>query len=147
MKCHVTESEDFIQIHTEYAADLPPLFRSRGGKWEGGAWVWRKGGSAHGKAIAADLFGSDPEKVKVHIPVNHAGIVAREAALRIGGYVLATRTGRDRYANLHATLVAGSIPSSGGSVKNPRVAASDDAVFELHVCRDFAVRHGLEIVP
>jgi hypothetical protein len=71
-----------------------------------------------------------------------AGFKGRQY-LRLGGYLLASRRGRDYGAEIVETLVSGTIPKSGGSVKNPAVSASDDSVFELEVRRDFAERLGL----
>jgi hypothetical protein len=66
--------------------------------------------------------------------------------IRHGWYVLASRKNRDWRANVYADLVAGEIPSSGGSMKNPAVAPSSDAKFRLWVARDFAVTNGSTIV-
>ena len=66
-----------------------------------------------------------------------------DAQIVLGGYVLASRRGRDYSANCIETLVKGSFGKTGGSVKNPKANCSDDSVFGLHVRKDFAIRHGL----
>lgn len=65
--------------------------------------------------------------------------------LQIGGYVLATRRGRDYAARLApgVELISGSLPPRGGSVKNPCVNCSSDACFALLVPKDFALVHDL----
>jgi len=60
----------------------------------------------------------------------------------IGGYLLASRRGRDYGANIHETLVSGTVPKSGGSVKNPNVSLSADCVFEVEVRKDWAIANG-----
>lgn len=66
--------------------------------------------------------------------------------IHVGWHVLAGRRGRDYGADVYADLVAGSIPSRGGSVKNPAVNESSDARFRLWVPRDFAFSRELSIV-
>jgi hypothetical protein len=64
----------------------------------------------------------------------------------VGWYILAGRRSRDSRADIYAELVAGTIPSSGGSVKHPSVNQSDDALFRLWVPRDFAIARNLKII-
>lgn len=60
------------------------------------------------------------------------------------GYVLANRRGRDYSVQLvEATGCDSPLPSSGGSVKSPRVNSPSGAKFGLMVPKTFAIRHGL----
>ncbi len=63
----------------------------------------------------------------------------------VGGYLLASRRGRDYGANLVETLVSGTVPKTGGSVKNPDVRLAEDCVFELEVRKDWAIDNGFMV--
>jgi hypothetical protein len=106
----------------------------------------------NGVDAVKDLFGVSAEVVTVlvtrrrYVDGHYVGDFSDGEQADIGGYVLAERRGRDSRANIVETLIAGTIPSGGGSAKNPRVNCSDDCVFELQVRRDFADERGLHIV-
>lgn len=135
-------------------------------------WVFSNGAVKNGEIAVNTLFGSSTETVTVRVGREDDGLVymtATEAQekgidtqtsgrfrdrdpvpgytgrqyLTIGGYLLASRRYRDSGAEITETLVSGTIPRSGGSVKNPAVSETEDAVFELEVRRDFAERIGL----
>jgi len=111
-----------------------------------------------GKADAGTAYLTNAQAAEKGLPLpfpergpQHAGSVQVRPAvhgwkndqyLTIGGYILASRKGRDSRADIIETLVSGKIPSGGGSVKNPSVNASDDCVFELDVRKDWAIANG-----
>ena len=65
---------------------------------------------------------------------------------QIGGYVLASRRGRDARVEMPegVSLAAGKFRSSGGSVKNPSVSLDSDTVFLLTCRASFADAAGLK---
>lgn len=144
MQITITSTESETRIKAPFNPINNAEFRARGGKFDGDTkeWVLR---SEQAAPLIAELFGTSDEVVKVRVSQKIAN--GRDGFLYIGGYTLAARKGRDCRAEIVEPLVAGTIPSSGGSVKNPRVNASDDAVFELEVRRDFAEKHGLVEPP
>jgi hypothetical protein len=130
-----------IHITTPYSDGIAGQCRSWAGKFSGGAWhVADTRLPAVQKMLGADL--DDLVEVEVQ-----AGDWKDDGAqIRVGWYVLAGRRGRDYRADVHADLVAGSIPSHGGSMKYPSVNETNDARFRLWVPRDFAASRNLVIV-
>lgn len=131
-----------IRIKTGYCDEIVATCRKWAGKFD--------------KAISAWVVPSSRlAEVQEQLGVNQGDQVGVEvgkdsidgyAQYRLGWYVLAGRRARDYGADVYAELVAGEIPSSGGSVKNPGVAASADARFRLWVPRDFAAKRNLQVV-
>ena len=151
-----TETELELRVACEYSESVIAAFRARGGKWNAGAkeWVFENGAKENGRGCIERLFGLAEEVVTVRVGKAEWKCATDTStdktpgwsdgqACMLGGYVLASRRGRDCRANLIATLCEGTVGSCGGSVKNPRVAPSSDAIFELEVRRDFAERLGL----
>lgn len=70
-----------------------------------------------------------------------------EARWRIGGYLLAATEGRDRGVKIPTgvRLEQGSWLPSGGSMQYPTIE-DDGVVLSVVVRREFAERHGLEII-
>lgn len=139
MQIQITIDGDQTRIRAPFNADNNSAFRARGGKFDSDSksWVLRTEQAA---PLIRELWGESEEIVKVKVPVEK---LSGYGTLSIGGYTLATRRGRDYTADIIEPLVAGTIPSCGGSMKSPKVNASSDAVFELEMRRDFAERHGL----
>lgn len=131
-----------IKIKTPYCEEVVTTCRSWAGKFDKSAEAWIVPDTR--LEAVQGLLGKDVDD-QVEVEVSKPDWKGY-AQIRVGWFVLAGRRGRDFRADVYADLVGGSIPSSGGSVKNPRVAESDDAVFRLWVPRDFAVARGLKIV-
>ena len=131
-----------IKIKTPYCDEIVATCRSWAGKFDKSAEAWIVP-ETRLEAVQAALGKDVDDQVEIEVEKKDWSGYAQ---IRVGWFVLAGRRGRDYGADVYADLVAGSIPSSGGSVKNPAVAASEDARFRLWVPRDFAVKNGLTIV-
>jgi hypothetical protein len=144
MQTTITPQDGKIIITGPYSEDNNAVWRSLGGKFAGGNWVIPDNDTARERV--AELFGPKSEEVDALVPYDKydGGQI-----LQIGGYVLAQRRGRDYRVQMpnDVSLAAGTLRSSGGSVKNPRVEPSADVVFRLRCRRSFAETHGLEIAP
>ncbi len=129
-----------IKIYSAYSESIVETCRKWGGKYENGCW---------------NISSSRLQEVQEMLGVNQADQVEVEvnksnwngyAQISVGWYVLASRRGRDSRADIYADLIAGEIPKSGGSMKNPGVCPSSDARFRLFVPRDFAIVRNLLII-
>lgn len=129
-----------LRITTKFSEDIVAKCRSWAGKYVDGAWVVPVSRLAE---VQAEIGVNQDDQVEVEIGVDQTEGYGQ---IRIGWFVVAGRKSRDYAANVHAYMVAGSLPSSGGSVKNPAVGCSKDSRFRLWVPRDFAVDRGLVIV-
>lgn len=133
---------DNIRVFTPYCGAVISQCRKWGGKFVNGAWEVKN----TRLGAVQELIGKDQNDL-VEVEVGREEWEDEyEPQLRIGWHVLASRRGRDSRPDIYANLVAGEIPSSGGSVKNPRVGPSADARFRLYVPRDFAEARNLLIV-
>lgn len=129
-----------VLVKTPYCDAVADTCRRWGGKFVDGAWVLPP---TRLPAVQEQL-GVDPaDAVEVEVGAEDWSGYGQ---LHVGWYVLAGRRSRDRLADLYADLVAGEVPPSGGSVKNPGVAPSPDARFRLTVPRDFAAARGLQVI-
>jgi len=131
-----------ISVTGPYSESNNDTWRSLGGKFVSGSWNIPDNDTT--RNVVAELFGPKSEDVEVLVPLS---VCCGYDRLQIGGYVLASRRGRDSRVEIPdgVSLVSGSFPKSAGSVKNPRVAAADDTVFRLCCRRTFAEKNGLEI--
>lgn len=133
------EKKDKIEVYTPFSWKVVKEAKAMGGKFdrEKSCWIFPK----ERLSEIQEKIGKKGEVVRARVP-----IAKTEAgdSISIGWYVLASRRSRDAEANITARLISGEIPSSGGSVKYPLVAASDDSVFLVYMYRDFAEKQGLE---
>jgi antitoxin component HigA of HigAB toxin-antitoxin module len=140
IEIEVTESG--VSVTGPYSESNNTVYRSLGGKFAGGHWTLPDNQTT--RETLAELFGTKSEIVEVLVPrdATTGGKIAQ-----IGGYVLASRRGRDYRVEMPdgVSLAAGHFRSSGGSVKNPSVSLDSDVVFRLSCRWSFAESHGLEI--
>lgn len=131
-----------ISVSGPYSDSNNERWRSLGGKFSGGFWNLPDNETT--RSVIAELFGAKSDEVEALVPLDKA---TGYNVLQIGGYVLAARRFRDSAVVMPdgVSLASGSFPKSGGSVKNPRVAASDDTVFRLRCRKSFAEARGLEL--
>lgn len=130
-----------VYISTPYCGEVVKQCRAWAGKFSNGRWtvpVTRL--SEIQKQLGVNL----EDRVEVEVGKNN--LTYTGAQYCIGWYVLAGRRSRDPAADVYADLVAGEIPSDGGSMKYPLVQASSDARFRLWVARDFAVAYNLQVI-
>ncbi len=144
MKTQLKYTEDEILISSHFHPKNNEFFRSCGGKFDRNESVWRIPISSRPQVLSR--YGHGP-KVIVHVSAPDWDGKFDSDTMTVGPYVLVSRPHRDYSAKYHdAVLVEGEIPSRGGSIKNPRVNPSEDAVFRLEVPRSFAEARGLQIV-
>lgn len=139
--------ESKLLIYTEYCEAVVDQCRKWGGKFDKarGCWVVNQSRLADVQAELGSTFG-DLVEIEVRYETGERpGYNESGNAIHCGWYVLASRRSRDSKASVYAELVAGEIPSSGGSVKNPRVAGQGCA-YRLWVPRDFAENNKFTVV-
>jgi hypothetical protein len=129
-----------VKVQTAYSTSVVEQCRKWGGKYEGGVWVL----PITRLEEIQELLGVNQDD-QVEVEVGEADWSGYQQ-IKVGWYILASRRSRDYGADIYADLVAGEIPSRGGSVKNPGVCPTADAKFRLWVPRDFAVARKLTIV-
>ena len=132
------------KIYSPYNKHAINIFRSKGGRYCADDKSWRFAPET-AEQLFKRLFGTSDKIVTVDVDYDAADEC--ENMWYIGGYVLATRPGRDYrvYLGDGVDLMRGYFPESGGSRANPRVAASDDILFRLEVREDFAKAHNLPV--
>jgi hypothetical protein len=147
MQTTITLTDNKVTISGPYSEENNATYRSLGGKFDRGSSSWELPDNATTRAEVAQLFGAKSEEGDYLVPCSLDGVKG-SSILQIGGYVLASRRGRDYAVRLPegVSLAAGSLPSSGGSVKNPSVNPSQDTVFRLRCRAAFADAHGLQPV-
>lgn len=136
-----------LLIFTEYCEDVVDQCRKWGGKFDKGrgCWVVNQSRLADVQAELGSMF-EDLVEIEVRYETDERpGYEESGNAVHCGWYVLASRRSRDSKAEVFADLVDGEIPSSGGSVKNPRVAGQGCA-YRLWVPRDFATINKFAVV-
>lgn len=144
IKIEVTDGK--ILVTGPYSPSNNQLWRDLGGKFSNGSWVLPDNDTT--REVIANQFGAKSEEVDAFVDYS-LSLVSDGPIAQIGGYVLAQRQSRDSHVQMPSgvSLAAGSFPSSGGSVKNPHLAASDDLVFRLRCRRSFAEKCNLKIAP
>ena len=142
MQTEINVVDGKIIITGPYSEDNNEDYRSLGGKFSGGSWVLPDNATVREKI--ACWFGSKSEEVEALVPSSKT---FGSQIVQIGGYVLASRRGRDYGVKMPdgVSLESGSFSASGGSVKNPRVGDMSDVVFRLRCRKSFAESKGLEI--
>ena len=131
-----------INITGPYSEVNNSAWRSLGGKFSGGSWSLPDNDTT--RATVAGMFGAKSDTVEVLVPYDK--LTTHGKIVQVGGYVLASRRGRDSRVDTPegVSLAAGKLRSSGGSVKNPSVSLDYDVVFRLTCRKAFAEAAGLE---
>lgn len=141
----ISKSNGSISIVAPYSETNNAKFRNRGGKYDrSSGWVFADAPAS--RELISELWGDESPLCVVRIPLGDAKSCGNQEML--GGYVLASRRGRDYRVELAdgVTLMEGSFCGSGGSVKNPCVTWDGDVVLHVVVRRSFAERNNLTIV-
>ncbi len=143
MQTNIKIEGEKIHIASPYSEENNAKYRALGGKFAYGVWLLPDNSTT--RQTVAEMFGAKSGLVETLVPYDK--ITTFGKICQIGGYVLASRRGRDNRVEMPegVSLAEGKLRSSGGSVKNPSVALDSDVVFRL-VCRQaFAEANGLEI--
>jgi len=143
----IEETEQSIKLYAPYSPANNKFYKEAGGKWDkdSSAWVFPKTEAT--QKMLAELFGAPSEIVTAK--VEYKDIEVFENFWQVGGYVIASRRGRDYPAQVATGIqtTAGTFKRSCGSVKNPKVGDSSDGLeFSLVCYRSFAESKKLEIV-
>ena len=142
----IEETEQSIKLYAPYSLSNNKDYKSRGGKWDKDSSVWEFPKTEATQKMFAELFGAPSEIVTAK--VEYKDIEVFENFWQIGGYVIASRRGRDYPAQVATGVqtTAGTFKRICGSVKNPAVGYSEDGlVFDLVCYRSFAEFKKLEI--
>lgn len=142
MQTKIEPLDGKIHVTGPYSETNNDRWRNLGGKFSGGSWVLPDNPTA--RQALAELFGPKSSLVDVLVPYDRITLDGKIA--QIGGYVLASRRGRDARVEMPegVSLAAGKFRSSGGSVKNPSVSLDSDTVFLLTCRASFADAAGLK---
>lgn len=150
----IEKTEGRIRLTAPYSASNNEIYRSRGGKFSDGAWVFDDTPAV--ETMLDELFGNGPlcraeldltNQVETwrdrERPVKNPG-----NELKLEGYVLASRRGRDSRVETPdgVQLYRGAWRSSGGSVKNPCPTWEDGTVLHAVVRLGVAEKHRLTVV-
>lgn len=134
-----------VTLHAPYNESLPPAARALGGRWDAKhkAWTFDARDEERVRDLARKTFGTDgsPETagdlvtVRVRLIDHLIGQpgAAHGRSAEFGGRRIAERRHRDETVTLApgVVLVEGTLPATGGSMSNPRIAPPDDAVVEI----------------
>ncbi|WP_374711395.1 hypothetical protein [Symbiobacterium terraclitae] len=135
MKVRIERQGNTVVLCAPYHPDLPARARQLGGKFDGFTKSWTFDGrdEARVRALAREIYGTDgetSETVTVRVNLDQLRDVQ---SLWLFGREIARRPERDREVRLGEGVVvlAGGFPASGGSVKNPRLAAETGTILEV----------------
>ena len=137
----LTDGSTKLKLVSPFVPGFSDKARALGGTWNPTtkAWYFDQRDSDRVRALVLATFGVDPlaepgdepELVTVRVELN--GRLCNESSVWMFGRELASRGGRDYAVRLGTgvILIAGSFPSHGGSVKNPRLDNSDGTILEV----------------
>lgn len=142
MTTHVTITNDgtAVILASPYDPALPAQAKSLGGKFSGAdkTWQFDVRDEQRVRDLARQLYGTDgtenTDEATVTVRVNVGAMPNDNSGeLRLAGRRLAHRPTRDETVRLAAGVVvlSGGFGRSGGSVRYPALAASDDTVLEV----------------
>ena len=137
-----------VYVKSPYNKNFVDAAGKLNGKWVSGSGEWAFDGrdEARVRESCIAIYGTDgtTQAALVTLRVTLGGIDGIEITL--GGRSLVRRPGRDSRVKLGDGVVVleGGFPSSGGSVKNPRVAPLPGTVLEV---RDFPAALASELGP
>jgi hypothetical protein len=144
IQVNIVVCDDSIHVKSPYAEHTISQFRSIGGKFDRDTREWVFPRSQAAQNMLSKLYGADSPVVIALVPYDKTANSGNSR--HHGGYLLATRPGRDDYPVLApgVHLEQGQFSSSGGSVKNPHVSGTD-LVFAMACHSAYSAREGLDI--
>ncbi len=131
----LTDRGDTLAAATPYDGAFVSAAKALGGKYVGGEWVFDARNADRVADLCLDVYGTDGSDdsatlvtVRITVP---AGVA--EQAYRLAGRRLVYRPGRDAEVRYTSGVISveGRFPSSGGSVKNPRLDNPQPVVLEI----------------
>lgn len=134
-----------IEIIAPYSTENNDKFRSRGGKYDRErGWYFPETPAT--EEMILSLWGQESPLCTVAIRPEDCESCGNQ--LKLGGYVVASRRGRDYRVEMSegVAIYSGEFERSGGSVKSPRVTWSGDVLLHVVMRQSFAQAHGLQIV-
>lgn len=143
----IEETKESIKLYAPYSPENNKQYRACGGKWDKSSSAWEFPKTEATSKMLARLFGATSEIVTAK--VEDADIDVIDNFWQCGGYVIASRAGRDNPARTAGgvQVTEGQFRDRCGSVKNPAVAYSSDGLKFTLVCyRTFAESKKLEIL-
>lgn len=143
MEISITNSGQQVVLAAPFNPDLPSAARRIGGKFDGASktWTFDARDKDRVRELARDIYGTDGTPTRtVTVRWTLGWDDRNERELWLAGRPIAARIARDSAARLGegVIIIAGGFPSSGGSVKNPRLQAREDTVLEI---RDLPAEH------
>lgn len=149
MQVRIEETEDNIKVVAPYSPTNNKVYKETDGKWDAAASAWVFPKTEATQRMLAELFGAQSEIVTAKL-VGAKDITICDNFWQVGGYVIASRRGRDNPVNVAdgVQVTAGTFRAFCGSVKHPAVGylGQDGLAFTLVCYRSFAEAHELEIV-
>jgi hypothetical protein len=127
-----------VYVKSPYNKAFVERARELNGKWVASTSEWGFDGRDEQRVrdLCIELYGTDG-RTQTNLVTLRVALGSRDGSdISLGGRSLVRRKGRDYRAELGEGVIVleGGFPSSGGSVKNPRVAPHDGTVLEV---RDF----------
>lgn len=125
-----------LEVTAPYNPDLVIVMQKLGGKFEGNAWSFDPRDEDTVRNACREIYGTDgddnPPLVDVRLHFVSRVIEEREGLVIMGRH-LAKAYGRDTGASLGfgVVVVSGSMPTSGGSMKNWTTVIPKDTVLEV----------------
>ena len=141
----IVKENEQVLLRAPYSTTNNNAYRARGGKFDRDKAAWIFDDTTATQKMIDDLFGSESPLCRIRLTEREIAEDGNE--WKIGGYVIATRRGRDFRVDspVGVQLENGQWQSSGGSVKTPRVSGRD-IVVNIVVRRSFAERLGATIL-
>ena len=126
----ILKENGIIKVKSPYNETFVKKARGIKGKWDGEYWCFDNKNEDVLKEFLIEIYGTDGETfyktVRVELDLDkYEG--ATSTTVKIGELVIAERLGRDKDVLLSkdTVIVSGGFPSSGGSVKTPRLDTLD----------------------
>lgn len=142
MTVRIERQGNSVILSAPYHPDLPARARQLGGKFDGytKSWTFDSRDEARVRALAREIYGTDGEASKTIAVRVHVDRFLDARSLWLFGREIARRPERDWAVRLGegVVVISGGFPASGGSVKNPRLAAEPGTVLEV---RDVPANH------
>lgn len=125
-----------VSVRTPYNPDFPAGAKRLGGRWDAASKVWSFDArdEERVRALVREHYGTDGSEPVTLVTLRcRADQLSCSQDLWVAGRKVAYRPGRDNSVRLGegCVIIEGGFPSSGGSVKNPRLSPKSGTVIEV----------------